>query len=121
MPGHGSHAGYRDMELFIATLTEPATHATNDPVLVAERLRDALDGRGPFRCFRDVLARHPELLQCWFAFSEEHDRGQARAWLAAASYRAAGGPPTSQPCGRRDGSETRQDPHVQRADWGVWS
>ena len=70
------------MELFTATLTDP------DPDL-AERLRDALDSRGPFRRFKDVLARRPDQLQRWFAFSEERHRGRARAWLATAGYRPA--------------------------------
>lgn len=84
VPGQGSHAGYRDMELFIATLTDLATD-----LHLAERLRDALAVRGPFRRFKDVLARHPDQLQRWFAFSEERHRGRARAWLAHAGYRPA--------------------------------
>jgi hypothetical protein len=84
VPGHGSHAGYHDMELFIVTLTALDT----EPDL-AERLRDALDGRGPFRRFKDVLAHRPDQLQRWFAFSEERHRGRARAWLATAGYRPA--------------------------------
>lgn len=91
VPGHGSHAGYRDMELFTATLTNPAIGPGPDPDL-AERLHDALDGRGPFRRFKDVLARRPDQLQRWFAFSEERHRGRARAWLATAGYRPT--PPT---------------------------
>ncbi len=81
VPGHGSGAGYHDRELFIVTLPD-----TTDLDLV-ERLRDALDGRDPFRRFTDVLAHRPELLPHWFAFSEERHRGRARAWLAAAGYR----------------------------------
>lgn len=83
--GHGSRAGYHDMDMFIATLTDPDQ---------AERLRDAITGRGAFRRFRDVLARWPEPLQRWFAFSEERHRGRARAWLATAGYRSTRRPPT---------------------------
>lgn len=75
----GSRAGYRDMEIFIGELT--------DPVLV-DRLEIAISGRGAFRRFKDVLSRSPETLESWFAFSNERQRGRARAWLAQAGFDA---------------------------------
>jgi Uncharacterised protein family (UPF0158) len=74
----GSHHGYRDMERFIGTRTDPDW---------ADRLSIAIQGRGAFRRFKDVLSRRPEELDEWFAFSEERQRGRARAWLADAGYR----------------------------------
>jgi hypothetical protein len=76
----GSHAGYRDMELFIGTV---------DNVEQADRLEIAIQGRSAFRRFKDVLARWPHELDRWYAFSEDRQRGRARAWLADAGYRVA--------------------------------
>jgi hypothetical protein len=76
--GEGSREGYRDMELFIASVEDPGR---------AERLAIAIKGRGAFRRFKDELARWPGELERWHAFSEERQRGRARSWLAAAGYR----------------------------------
>jgi hypothetical protein len=76
--GEGSREGYRDMELFIASVEDPVR---------AERLAIAIRGRGAFRRFKDELARWPGELERWHAFSEERQRGRARSWLAAAGYR----------------------------------
>ena len=76
--GEGSREGYRDMELFIASVEDPGR---------AERLRIAINGRGGFRRFKDELARSLGELERWHALSEERQRGRARSWLAAAGYR----------------------------------
>lgn len=81
----GSHEGYRDMDLFIGTVTDADR---------ADRLDTAIQGRGAFRRFKDVLARWPDELERWYAFSEERQRGRTRAWLAGAGYRVA---PSSTP------------------------
>lgn len=73
----GSRDGYRDMERFIGTVRDPGR---------ADRLEIAISGRGAFRRFKDVLARWPEELERWYAFSAERQRGRARAWLADAGY-----------------------------------
>jgi hypothetical protein len=74
----GSHDSYRDMELFVETVDDPA---------IVDRLQIAINGKGAFRRFKDVLSRWPEELQRYFQFSAERKRGRARAWLAAAGYR----------------------------------
>ncbi len=74
----GSRDGYRDMEMFIGTVADPEK---------AERLEIAIQGRGAFRRFKDVLARWPGELERWFAFSDDRQRGRARAWLAGAGFR----------------------------------
>jgi len=74
----GAHEGYGDLELFIATVEDPA---------IGDRLDIAIQGRGAFRRFKDVLSRWPEELQRYFLFSAERTVGRARAWLAAAGYR----------------------------------
>ena len=82
----GSREGYRDMELFIATLDD------TDQV---DRLGIAIGGRGAFRRFKDQLSRWPEQLERWYAFSEDRQRGRARAWLAAEGYAPASRQPRS--------------------------
>lgn len=73
----GSGAAYTDMVDWAATRTG--------------RLRDqldvALDGRGAFRRFKNVLSDWPDDRADWFAFSEDRSRGRARAWLAEVGYR----------------------------------
>jgi hypothetical protein len=75
----GSHAGFEDMEAFIATVSDPHR---------AELLEVAIEGRGPFRRFRDVINRWDDETYRWLAFSDERKRGRARAWLAREGYRA---------------------------------
>lgn len=75
----GSRAGYRDMEWFISDVDDPD---------VAERLGIAISGRGSFRRFKDVLSRWPELMERWYGFAEDRQRGRARAWLADEGYAA---------------------------------
>lgn len=76
----GSRDGYRDMERFLATITDRR---------LVDRLERALEGRGAFRRFRDLLRPHDELWDRWQVFSDERTRGRARAWLALHGYRAA--------------------------------
>jgi Uncharacterised protein family (UPF0158) len=76
----GSHDGYQDMELFIATLDKPE---------IADRLQIAISGKGAFGRFKDVLSRRPEELDRYYLLSNERQRGRARAWLAAEGYRPA--------------------------------
>ena len=75
----GSRAGYRDMERFTAGIEDPE---------VAAQLGRALDGRGAFGRFKRRLARWPELEDQWYAYSEERQRGRARAWLVDQGYTA---------------------------------
>ncbi len=77
----GSREGYRDMELFIATVEDPA---------IADRLQIAITSKGAFRRFKDVLSRWPQELQRYYLLSNERHRGRARAWLAAEGFRPAG-------------------------------
>ena len=79
--GEGSRPGYWDMEWFITTIDDPEA---------ADRLAIAIRGRGAFRRFKDVLSRWPGELQRYLLFSEERQRGRARAWLTAEGYRPAG-------------------------------
>jgi hypothetical protein len=80
----GSRSGYRDMEDFIETVT--------DPRRISALVR-AIDGRAPFRRFKDALAGWPGELDRWLAFSEERRLGRARAYLAEAGYTPSVAPP----------------------------
>ena len=75
----GSRDAYRDMEDFIDAL---------DDENLAERLAITISGRGAFRRFKDALGRRLGELEAWYGFSDERQRGRARAWLAAAGYSA---------------------------------
>ena len=83
----GSYVAYGDMQTFIEVLSDGDR---------TDRLSIAISGRGAFRRFKDVLGRWPEELEAWYTFSEERQRGRARAWLVAAGYSArVPGRPTS--------------------------
>ncbi|WP_094745401.1 UPF0158 family protein [Kitasatospora aureofaciens] len=79
----GSRDGYRDMELFTATIGDAD---------FADRLGIAISGRGAFRRFKDVLARREDELRRFHLFAEERQRGRARAWLAGNGYRPVARP-----------------------------
>jgi hypothetical protein len=74
----GSRVGYGDMEDFIATITDGQ---------LADRLAGAIQGKGAFRRFKDML--HPNELWWgrWLTFSSERQLGRSRWWLAEAGLR----------------------------------
>jgi hypothetical protein len=76
-----SGEGYRDMVDFTTALPDGP---------LQERLSRALEGRGAFRRFRDVLYDHtPEVqVKRWLLFRDERRLGRARDWLATAGYRS---------------------------------
>jgi len=81
--GVGSYEAYRDMVRF-------TDHITSEPLRL--RLLDALDGRGAFRRFRDIVFDGPaEVLTHWPIYRQERALGRARAWLASQGYRSAPG------------------------------
>jgi hypothetical protein len=84
----GSGEGYRDMVLFADTTVADSR--------LAEQLDTALQGRGAFRRFRDVLARHDQL-DPWYRFQSERQLGRARSWLADERLKPAVKPPPQPP------------------------
>lgn len=46
-----------------------------------EKLSLALDGKGAFRRFRDVLNQHPDELERWYTFKDDWMREEAVRWL----------------------------------------
>lgn len=79
VPPVGSRPAYVDMVDFTAT--------RGNRELVTQ-LEIAVEGRGAFRRFKNVLIDWPDDREDWFTFSDERRRGRARAWLADAGYRA---------------------------------
>jgi len=73
IPKAESSEGYEDMDDFIATVEDEH---------LAELLKVAIDGKGAFRRFNDVLARHPEEREKWFRFKDERIEQRALEWLA---------------------------------------
>jgi uncharacterized protein UPF0158 len=65
------------MEEFIATVSDEH---------LQELLDVAIQGRGAFRRFKDVLARHPAEQQRWFDFQASRVKARAREWLTDEGY-----------------------------------
>ena len=68
------------------------TASAGDPRL-RELLEVALDGRGAFRRFKDVLAKWPQQRVRWFAFHDECLRNAMQEWLAAHEIEPTTTPP----------------------------
>lgn len=69
-----SREQYRWMERFIATVEESE---------LRRALTTAIDGKGAFRRFKDVLMNHPVDRERWFTFRSERLRSCMESWLVA--------------------------------------
>jgi hypothetical protein len=78
--GFGSRPGYDDVRDFIGAVTDDA---------LAGRLGVAIQGKGAFRRFKDMLFPHEDWWGAWLTFSNERQLGRARWWLADAGLRPA--------------------------------
>ena len=74
-----SREQYRWMELYIPTVEEPKLKA---------RLEVAIDGKGAFRRFKDVLMTHATERERWFSYRSERLKTFMEAWLKCHSVRA---------------------------------
>lgn len=72
IPGNASSEGYRLMERFAARVRDPA---------LQEKLEIALDGKGAFRRFKNVLYDYPDERRRWFDYERECKLEWARKWL----------------------------------------
>ena len=72
VPQGDSRQGYRDMEHFIGTVQDDR---------LREQLWRAIEGRGAFRYFKDVLANHRRERERWFDFRNEQVRRRVLDWL----------------------------------------
>jgi len=68
-----SYEGYADMEDFIAGLRDPRAR---------ERLQRAINGRGPFRRFKDAIWNSP-LETEWYEYHDAVMKRRAIKWLAS--------------------------------------
>jgi hypothetical protein len=72
IPRAEPYEGYEDMADFIRTVED-------------ERLREllevAINGKGAFRRFKDVLARYADERENWFRFKDDKVRQKALEWL----------------------------------------
>jgi len=87
-----SREQYRWMERFIPMVEEPTLRG---------QLSQAIDGKGAFRRFKDVLIAFTAERERWFAFRSERLRVFMEAWLAANAMRPVARPtwPTEAPAG----------------------
>jgi len=74
-----SREQYRWMERFIPMVEDSA---------LREQLAAAIDGKGAFRRFKDVLMGHAAERERWFAFRSERLRVFMEAWLTAHGLRS---------------------------------
>jgi hypothetical protein len=74
-----SREQYRWMERFIPMVDDPELRG---------RLSAAIDGKGAFRRFKDVLMSYGPERERWFAFRSERLRVFMEAWLSAHALRA---------------------------------
>jgi len=72
IPKAESHEGYEDMRDFIASVENEH---------LAELLEVAINGKGAFRRFKDVLLGYPEERERWFQFKDDRMEGRALEWL----------------------------------------
>ena len=74
IPAADGHRGYRDMQDFIATVDDEPARAA---------LLHAIDGKRPFRRFKDTIYTYPKIRDDWYAFHQARMRRHAIAWLLA--------------------------------------
>lgn len=72
IPKAQSYEGYEDMQDFIATVEDKH---------LAALLEVAINGKGAFRRFKDVLASYSEERERWFQFKDERVEQRALEWL----------------------------------------
>lgn len=87
-----SREQYRWMERFIPMVEEPG---------LREQLTAAIDGKGAFRRFKDVLMGYSAERERWFAFRSERLRVFMEAWLTAHGLQPVNrAPPGPEPVAR---------------------
>lgn len=79
-----SREQYRWMERFVSSVSDPA---------LRERLLIAIDGKGAFRRFKDVLLAFPAERERWFAYRSELLHFHIQTWLDHMTIEVANPPP----------------------------
>jgi hypothetical protein len=83
-----SREQYRWMERFVVNVVDP---------LLRERLVIAIDGKGAFRRFKDVLVAYPAERERWFSFRGDLLHWQMQKWLEREGLEAAEAAPWGDP------------------------
>lgn len=83
----GSEVEYRWMAEFAGTVRDAR---------LRDRLEVALDGRGAFRRFKNVVLDFPAERERWFAFRDDRLHAAAREWLGELGIEPMTAPPASQ-------------------------
>lgn len=83
VPCLGSRGAWQDMRDFVDTQVP-------DPAL-ADRLSDAITGRGSFHRFNAVLRGHDEIRYSWLHFKDERARARARLWVTEQGLHGSSG------------------------------
>jgi hypothetical protein len=79
-----SREQYRWMEEFIEIVTDPT---------LKDKLNIAIDGKGAFRRFKDVLVHYSEDRERWFGLRSEKLRNHMTTWLQSKGIEATNTPP----------------------------
>ena len=66
------HQDYNDMDRFIGTV---------DDEDLQDRLWRAIRGRGVFRRFKDLIVRHPDVEEQWYAYKDARAEERLLRWL----------------------------------------
>ncbi|MDQ7787887.1 MAG: UPF0158 family protein [Thermodesulfovibrionales bacterium] len=72
IPERPSSTAYTSMSLFIETVADPA---------LKTKLLDALDGKGAFRNFKDVLVHYPKERKRWHSYNAKTIKKEINEWL----------------------------------------
>jgi hypothetical protein len=88
-----SREQYKWMERFVAQVTDET---------LRERLVIAIDGKGAFRRFKDVLLNYPVERERWFAYRGELLHWHIKKWLEKEELAGKDGPPWSPPAEPRE-------------------
>ena len=98
-----SREQYRWMERYIPTVEDPKLRA---------RLEVAIDGKGAFRRFKDVLMAYGPERERWFTYRSERLRTFMEAWLQAHNIKSV---PRTQWSGPAEGAEAVRPEEARRA------
>src|SRR5215470_18098032 len=102
-----SREQYRWMERFIQMLEDGD---------LRDKLTLAIDGKGAFRRFKDVLMAHAPERERWFAFRSERLRVFMEAWLAAHALRPVARPAWPAPAAERPATPSTPPPAEEPDD-----
>lgn len=83
VPRSDSREAYQDMEDFISTMQDGR---------LRDRMSRAIQGRGAFGRFRDLLAESPRERERWFEFKERRVRERVMEWLESEGINAVHDP-----------------------------